>query len=118
MYNIYAIITIIILIILGIYISSDRYFTQVKATVIRSMCKKVNNRYSCNLIIKYIINNIEYTNLLNDVYQRTPFNYNDTIPVFYNPVDPSIIQYGYNNFFASFICFIIAGILIYFINYF
>jgi hypothetical protein len=105
---------IIMLIIFGIYISSDRYFNQVRANIIRSVCKYDNKRYSCNLIVQYTINNIKYTNKLNNIYQKSPFNNGDTIPIFYNPINPNIIQYGYTNFTASFICFLLACLLFYY----
>jgi hypothetical protein len=117
MFNLWIIISIIFFILLGIYTSWDRYLNQVKAKIVVARCKFLNNRYLCDLIITYEINNVMYKNILKNINQKTPFQPGDKIPIFYNNVDPSIIQYGYNHFIISFICFIIAGILIYVLYY-
>ena len=115
MYNLWIIVSIIFFIIVGVYISWDRYLNQVKATIVATKCKFINNRYICDLVITYDINNIIYKNILKDINQKTAFQPGDKIPIFYNNINPSLIQYGYNHFIISFICFIIAGILIYII---
>jgi len=89
------------LIALAYYISMDRFLASLLSTVESAICKKKGTRYMCNVVISYYVNGSLYTNKLNNVTQKTPLEQGDKIPVFYNPIDPMTIQYGYTKLIVS-----------------
>ena len=102
----------ILLICLSIWYCSDRYYNQSRATVLDAICQKDGSRYKCSANISYSINGKKYHNSVNNIYQKSALIKGDTVLIFYNNINPMLIQYGFGKLICSIIVFIIGGFFI------
>ncbi len=112
---------------IGIYllIKENRGMGHTKATVIDSLCDItstnksnkgviLNNTFTCNINISYMVDGKTYTSVINDTYTSDVSTYNikpnTQIDVTYQLTDPTVVKIKQSNWL--FIMFIIIAVLL------